>query len=87
MQVYKCSAALVREAGWGAVRDLTPVVLPCLLLELYGSDISSTSDGRDAKSGGGKAAKKRKRARTEQDELAGIGPGSSLLASAQVLQK
>jgi hypothetical protein len=61
------------------------VALPCLLLELYGSAVTSTADGKDAKSGSSKAAKKRKRARAEQDDLAGIGQSSALLTSAQVL--
>ena len=80
LQVYRASAALMQHAGWGAVRDLTPLLLPCLLLELYGSALGSGAGGEEAKTG----KKKRKRARAEQDDLAGIGAGSALAAAAQV---
>ena len=87
MQVYRCGACLVRAAGWGAVRDLTPTLLPCLLLELYSSSLNSDSGTEEglAKSGGGsKAAKKRKRAKAEQDAPGALGPGSAPLTSPQV---
>ncbi len=82
MQVYTCAAALMRTGGWGPVRDLAAPVMQCLLLELY--SVAPGGAAQAPKGGSGsKQAKKRKRAKAE-DDLAGISSGSALLASAHV---
>lgn len=82
VQVYTCAAALMRAGGWGPVRDLAAPVMQCMLLELY--SVPAAGAGQAPKGGASsKQAKKRKRAKAE-DDLAGIASGSALLASAHV---
>ena len=82
VQVYTCAAALMRAGGWGPVRDLAAPVMQCMLLELY--SVAPAAPAHAPKgAAGSKQAKKRKRAKAE-DDLAGISSGSALLASAHV---
>ncbi|CAL8470253.1 g9795 [Coccomyxa elongata] len=83
-EVYTCVAALMRTGGWGPVRDLAAPVMQCMLLELYSVAPGGAAQAPKA-SGGSKQAKKRKRAKAE-DDLAGISSGSALLASAHGLK-
>ena len=83
MQVYEYTAAVLRMAGWGAVRDLAPAVLQCVLLELY-SDAAGRSSAHQPSDASGKK-RKRQKAQQQQADLAALARGAPAPGSSQVL--
>ena len=83
MQVYEYTAAVLRMAGWGAVRDLAPAVLQCVLLELY-SDAAGRSSAHQPSDASGKK-RKRQKAQQQQADLAALARGAPAPGSFQVL--
>lgn len=82
MQVYGYTAAVLKLAGWGAVRDLSAAALQCALLELY-SDASGRAAARQPEVAPGKK-RKRQKAQAQQDDLAALAKGAPAPGSYQV---
>ena len=84
MQVYEYAAAVLRQAGWGAVRDLTAPVLECALLELY-SGKERTSAQQPSEAPGKKRKRQKAQAAQQQSDLAALAKGAPPPGSVQVL--
>ena len=83
MQVYEYAAAVLRQAGWGSVRDLTAPVLECALLELY-SSAETTSAQQPGEALGKKRKRQKEQAKQQQNDLAAVAKGAPTPGSLQV---
>ena len=84
MKVYEYTAAVLRQAGWGSVRDLAAPVLECALLELY-STVEKTSAQQPSEALGKKRKRQKEQAQQQQKDLAAVAKGAPTPGSLQVL--